>query len=141
MDYCFFAYHDTYILNGFMNYSMIEGWRPGMTSEERIVSLHARMAALSRRRRQRKVLALCICCAGLCLGLFLLIISKGAFHGKSTAGQYSDTTVLFSNAGGYVLVALVAFMIGVIVTVARQMKRRKGLDLKTNTARKNEEEK
>lgn len=42
-----------------------------------------------------------------------------------TAGIYSGATMLFANAGGYVLVAIGAFMVGVIITVVLRNKRNK----------------
>ncbi len=49
--------------------------------------------------------------------IILLIGSTGFIHTGATAGLYSGATLLFGNAGGYVLTAIVAFMVGVIITV------------------------
>ena len=87
-----------------------------MTAEERIASLHARMAALTERRERRKTAALGAGCAGLALCVVLLIFSEGAARG-GTAGEYTGAMMLFENAGGYVLLSILAFMAGVIITV------------------------
>ena len=95
-----------------------------MTAEERISSLHERMDAKKRSREKRKtaaagavsvVLAVCLC----------LLIFAGDAHSGSSAGMYSGATMLFGEAGGYVLAAVIAFMAGVAVTVLIIRKNRK----------------
>lgn len=87
-----------------------------MTSEERIASLHARMRGIRRRRERQKTVALGMTCCALTVFLAGLIMNDGA-HKGSTAGMYSGATMLFENAGGYVLAAVAAFMAGVVITV------------------------
>ena len=94
-----------------------------MTTEERLISLNTRMHARRRQKERRKTAALCSACAGLSLCLVLLVFGEGKAHAGGTAGQYSGTTVLFESAGGYVLLAIVAFMAGVIITTALIRKR------------------
>ena len=86
------------------------------TPEERVAALHLRMAALRERKERRKTAALGAGCASLALCLMLLIFGGGAGRG-STAGEYTGATLLFEDAGPYVLLALIAFMAGVIITV------------------------
>ena len=111
-----------------------------MTSEERVASLYARMATLRGRRKRRRTTALGVSCAGLCICLFLLIFNGGAIHGRSTPGQYSGTAMLFEDAGGYVLVAVIAFTVGAVVTAAIQKRRSEKPDLKTDGVKRREEE-
>ena len=85
------------------------------TAEERIAALHMRMAALREKQERRKTLALGAGCAGLCGGLSLLVFGGSAACG-GTAGAYTGATMLFEDAGPYVLLALIAFMAGVIIT-------------------------
>ena len=85
------------------------------TADERVAALHLRMAALTEKRERQKTAALGAGCAGLALCLCLLIFGEGSVHG-GTAGTYTGATMLFENAGGHVLVAILAFMAGVIVT-------------------------
>ena len=96
-----------------------------MTAEERVASLHTRMDALRRARERRKagvtgaaVLTLTGC-------LILLIGSAGTGGPVRTAGLYSGATLLFADAGAYVLVAVIAFMTGVIVTAVLMRRRAK----------------
>ena len=86
-----------------------------MTAEERVAALHTRMAALRERRERRKTAALSAGCAGLTVCLAALIFGRS--HPGGTAGAYTGATMLFEDAGGYVLAAVLAFMLGVIITV------------------------
>lgn len=86
-----------------------------MTAGERVAALHLRMAALRERRERRKTAALGAGCAWLAACLLALIF--GGSHPVGTAGAYTGATMLFENAGGYVLAAVLAFMLGVIITV------------------------
>ena len=86
------------------------------TAEERVAALHDRMRARFRKRERRRTTAIGTACAGLAACLLLVMMEQGS-HGGATAGLYSGATMLFEDAGGYVLTALAAFMIGVIITV------------------------
>lgn len=96
------------------------------TDEERVASLHARMAARRRMREKQKTGALGAACAVLTLCLFLVICSGGMLHSGGTAGMYSGALMLFENAGAYILLAVIAFMAGVVVTVVIRSRRSKG---------------
>ncbi len=86
-----------------------------MTAEERVAALHARMDALRRVRERRKTAALGAGCGALAVCLCLLVFSRDSARG-GTASPYSGAAMLFENAGGYVLAAVIAFMAGVVVT-------------------------
>ena len=88
-----------------------------MTQEEQVASLHARMEARIQLRNRRKTGILSAAGAVLTACLLLVIFSEGAAHVGGTAGMYSGATMLFEGAGAYVLVALLAFMTGVVVTL------------------------
>ena len=116
-----------------------------MTSEERITSLHMRMGALKETREkqeQHKLAALGTGCCVLAACLVLLICSAGRGGSGGTAGLYSGATILFENAGGYVAIAVAAFMIGVIITAALLKKRFKSEsgEQQANSKNKAEEE-
>lgn len=96
-----------------------------MTADERIRSLHARMAALQRKRELRKTAIIGTTCAALTLCLIFMIFSGGGMYLGGVAGLYSGATMLFEGAGAYVLVAIIAFMAGVIVTVVIQRHKRR----------------
>ncbi len=85
------------------------------TEEELILSLHARMAQRRRKKEQRTTNALRILCVCLTLCLVPLVFG-GAAHTGGTAGVYSGSSMLFDSTGGYVLVALAAFMVGAAVS-------------------------
>ena len=115
-----------------------------MTAEERVASLHARMDALRERRERKKTAALGAGCGLLAACLILLIGNIGTGASGGTAGLYSGATMLFENAGGYVLLAVAAFMVGVIVTATLMRSRRKEAgqkDEKQGTERPNRDEK
>ena len=98
------------------------------TPEERVLAVHARMDALRRARERRKTGILGMGSALLALCLLLVIGAARALHPGSTAGLYSGATMLFENAGSYVLVAVLAFMAGVVITAALLRKRYKEQD-------------
>lgn len=95
-----------------------------MTAEKRVDALHVRMRSLRLRRERRKTAVMGALSGGLALCLGLLVFGQGMNHEAGTAGMYSGAMMLFENAGGYVLAAIVAFMAGVIVTVLCIRKRR-----------------
>ena len=89
-----------------------------MTSGERITALHTKMNDLRQKQERRKTRTLGAASAALSLCLLILIFGAGSAQPGGTAGLYSGTTMLFKDAGGYVLVSICAFMAGVIITVA-----------------------
>ena len=86
------------------------------TPEERIRALHARMEELTRARERRKTGFLGAGSVLLALCLVLVISASGMPHLGGTATMYGGATLLYENAGGYVLVAVLAFMAGAIIT-------------------------
>ena len=95
-----------------------------MTNEERIQALHGRIRALRRVRERRKTAALGAGSGVLSVCLLFLVFGGGT-HPGGPAGLYSGATMLFEGAGPYVLIAVVAFMAGVVVSVALIRNRRK----------------
>lgn len=89
-----------------------------MTPEERISSLHMRMDALKEKRERRRTAALGVGGGLLALCLMLLIADFGKSDSGGAPSPYSGATMMFENIGGYVLVAVLAFMLGVVITVA-----------------------
>ena len=94
------------------------------TNKERIQALHARVAAMQRQRERRKTGAIGAASVVLTVCLLFMVFS-GGMHPGGAAGLYSGATMLFEGAGPYVLIAVVAFMAGVIVTVALIRSRKK----------------
>ena len=97
------------------------------TAEERLESLHERMEDRRHKRELRKTGLIGICSTFMAI-LLVLSILGGATHNGGTAGMFSGSTMLFDSAGGYVLVAVVAFMLGAtIVVLLIRRKNKKGL--------------
>ena len=94
------------------------------TNEERIQALHARVAALQRQRERRKTGAIGAASVVLTVCLLFMVFS-GGMHPGGAAGLYSGATMLFEGAGPYILIAVAAFMAGVIVTVVLIRSRKK----------------
>ena len=95
------------------------------TAEERLALLHRRAELLEKKKELALVrllggvsgsLAVCL------LALFTLFGQGG--HGIASSG-YAATSLLSENAGGYVLAALIAFALGVVVTVMLHKRRRR----------------
>ena len=99
-------------------------------SQELVSSLHRKMLRRRRNREKRLTSAIGAVCGLLTLCLAALVFGGGT-HSVGTAGVYSGATMLFEDAGGYVLTALAAFMAGVIVTVIL-LRRRKQEEHRTN---------
>ena len=95
------------------------------TNEERIQALHARVTALQHQRERRKTCAIGAASAVLTACLLFMVFGGEEMHPGGAVGLYSGATMLFEGAGPYVLIAIVAFMAGVIVTVALIRSRRK----------------
>ena len=108
-----FVFSDTYIVKTLYQ----KEWYLRMKTEERIQSLHARMNDLRRARERRKTNAVGGACIVLAVCLILLLFGGGMSYIGGPAGMYSGASMLFGNAGGYVLVALIAFTAAVIITV------------------------
>ena len=86
-----------------------------MTKEERVASLHNRIA--EKKRKRQKMITCCMGAVNMVLFVLMLVIIKQ--EGLVLSGFSGDYTgaMLFDNVGGYVLLAVVAFMLGVGVTV------------------------
>lgn len=90
-----------------------------------ITALHTKMNKLRQKQERQKTRALGAASAALSLCLILLVFGAGSARPGGTAGLYSGATMLFEDAGGYVLVSICAFMAGVIITVMLRNKRDK----------------
>ena len=100
-----------------INYSLLILIRGGMlmrSTEQRIAVMHRRARELKRRRDGTALIMYGSSCAVLFAALVCMI---GQFAGETvTAGLYTGASLLDVSAGGYVLVAVIAFMLGVIIT-------------------------
>lgn len=103
------------------------------TAEERIESLHERMEERRQKRERRKTGLIGTCSAFMAVFLVLSILG-GATHNGGTAGMFSGSTMLFDSAGGYVLVAVIAFMLGatIVVLLIRQKNKKARIEANEN---------
>ena len=95
----------------------LEGNIAMRTDQERIIMMHKRAGELKRKRDRMQLCVLSISCMALlvCLtGVTMLL--DGGRHGVA-AGTAAATSILAESAGGYVLVGVLAFMAGVLITV------------------------
>ena len=101
------------------------------TNEERIQALHARMASLQRARERRKTSMIGTVSFVLTVCLLFMVFGGGGIHPGGAAGLYSGAIMLFEGAGPYVLIAIIAFMAGTVITalcIRYRMKRGSGQD-------------
>ena len=91
------------------------------TSEERVQELHRRMEAKEKAKGRRRVQLMCAAACTACLAVTvamaltiasLPVRSPGAINGSAAASIFADHASL-----GYVVVALLAFCLGALVTV------------------------
>ncbi len=94
-------------------------------SKELVASLHLRMERKRQKRDKLLTSVIGTVCTALAICLAVLVFG-GSLHPVGTAGVYSGASILFENAGGYVLTALLAFMLGVVVTVILMRRKKQG---------------
>lgn len=87
------------------------------TAEERLALLHRRADLLEKKKELALVRLLGGTSGGLavCLLALFTLFGQGG-HGIASSG-YAATSLLSEHAGGYVLAALIAFALGVVVTL------------------------
>jgi len=105
------------------------------TAQEKIADLHIRMEQRRETKEKRKTAGLgaATCVLALCLAAF--VFSRGTSHGGGLAGMYSGATMFFEDAGAFVLVAVAAFMLGVVATLlCLRMKKRSAEEARKNGA-------
>ena len=94
------------------------------TNEQRITARHSRTAKLKKEAENRRFAAICALSTAVCLailaGLAFLIprVSQNNFSGDA---QGSMNASIFSDSGvsGYLVIAILAFLLGITVTVFR----------------------
>lgn len=106
-----------------------------MTAEERVAALHARMDAMQRAQERRKTQYYGAGSAALFICLLVMIFGGSAGHLGGIAALYSGATMLFENAGAYVLAAVLAFMAGVLLTVFLLRSRKKSEKIEKEAAK------
>ena len=87
-----------------------------MTREQRVEELHIRMKNRRRRKDRTRTAILGFACILPIAGLILLAAGNRGLIGPSTE-LYTGSSMLLNGYGGYVLVGVIAFLIGVVFTV------------------------
>ncbi len=118
------------------------------SAEERIRSLHKRADYLTLERDRRRLVVSAIAAALLLTVLSAvltpLLIRSGPSVWDASEASYAGSSLLADNAGGYVLAAVVAFILGVAVTAGIKLYRDKSEQNRTgagdgNTGQENPE--
>ena len=88
------------------------------TNEERMRMLHERAAQIQKQSEKQSAYKI----GGICTVLLIALVGIiGGLQGHPTElvkGNFTASSLLAQSAGGYVLVAAIAFMLGVVVTIA-----------------------
>ncbi len=95
------------------------------TAQERVCALHLRAQELQRRREKSVLTELGTACAMLFVCTAWLIFGMGSAHMGVLPGQYTGATMIFESAGGYVLVAVIAFTAGASIAAVLLRRRAK----------------
>ena len=87
------------------------------TADERITMLHKRAAELERQKRKIQMAVWGSVSACLSCFLFIMVWQAGSMSCPVTSSPYMGSSMLGENVGAYVLVAVAAFIVGVVITV------------------------
>ena len=91
------------------------------TSEERVAELHKRMERMRRTKSQHRYRAVCIALCAACMIVtvgFSILISQAPLQSPTQAGSGATASIFAENPVlGYIVVALVALLLGISVTV------------------------
>ena len=93
------------------------------TDEERIRLLHSRAEELKRKKEEQRMAAWGSVSACLSVLLIILAWKAGSISSPLLNCSYMGSSMLGESAGGYVLVAVIAFLAGVMITVMIQRTR------------------
>ncbi len=101
--------------------------------EDRVRRVQARRKALLQKRQRTLAAHLLLLSVAMFGGLLYLIGRQGTLHRPTGSTGMAASSLLDSAAGGYVLVALLAFCLGVLITVLCRLwiARRKQAETKT----------
>ena len=99
-----------------------------MQAGKRVEILHKKMYDRQRKKERRKTSAIGAGSMILTLCLFFMLFKDGMIHSGGPSGLYCGSTMMFEEAGPYILLAVGAFMAGVVFTVILKRYRRKKND-------------
>ena len=87
------------------------------STEERLIRMHERAAAIKRQEDKSRLKILGSLSAALLVCLVVAVQQLQTMHHGILSGQNTGSSLLDDSAGGYVLAAVIAFIVGVTVTV------------------------
>ena len=88
------------------------------SNEERISEFHKRVAKLQCKRQKRILAACTVACSAMFVALIGMITYLAQPTASFTGASYAGASLIDGSvAGGYVLIATVAFMLGIILAV------------------------
>ena len=96
------------------------------TTEERIELMHIRAKEMKRDVSRRRLAGFGSASALLLVVLFAVMWQMNGFAVSISNDPFTGSSLLSENAGGYVLAAVIAFFIGVIITALIFRYRNKG---------------
>ena len=101
------------------------------TNAEMVLAVHERMKTLRERQERKKITVTGSACAALGALMIGMVARFGGLQHAVIPAEYSGASLVSDDIGGYVLVAIGAFMAGAAATVAIRVKRRKDSVKKT----------
>lgn len=104
------------------------------TADERVSLLHKRAAELKRQREKRYMALWGGVSAFLSVFLLILISQVRRVTYPIENNRFAGSSLLGESAGGFVLVALIAFTGGVVITLIIQRHRERGRKNRSNQA-------
>ncbi len=108
------------------------------TAQERVDVLHGLARKLRHRRRQAALARLGAVCGILLICLTGEILKLDHVHTGVSPGMYTGATMLFESAGGYVLVAVIAFAVGAVITSVLVRRRQQTAAIEKENSQKTE---
>jgi len=87
------------------------------TAQERIILLHSRANELRKKTNERILIITGVASACL-MSILIVMMTQTNYRAVTSANsQFAGTSLLSESAGGYVLVAVIAFVAAVVITL------------------------
>ncbi len=87
------------------------------SNAERLVLMHQKAQAMRRKRDRVSFSLNGSICAVLLISLFAVILRYQGLSPNASNNLYTASSLLPDGAGGYILVAVIAFMLGVVIAM------------------------
>ncbi len=96
------------------------------TTEERLLKMHQRADEIKRHRELTGIGILGTLSGALLIGLIVVMQQTRGIHHTVITGQSTGSSLLSDSVGGYVLIAVIAFLAGTIITAVAIRSRNRG---------------